>query len=291
MSENKQEQKSNKEKRSVPLGVWNKCDNCHEILYAKELNQNKKVCAICGYHFKFDAWDRINLLIDHETFIEYDHEMTSADPIKFEDLKMYKDRIKSAMAKSGRKDAVITGEGKLSGLKLGLGVMDFSFLGGSMGSVVGEKLTRLIENSIKEKMPVIIVSTSGGARMQESMCSLMQMAKVSATLAKLSEARLPFISVLADPTTGGVSASFAMLGDINMAEPNALIAFAGPRVIEQTIRQKLPEGFQRTEFLKEHGMIDMIVERENMKHTLSRTLKILLNLNYSDGKGVKNAKN
>lgn len=261
-------------KRSVPTGVWNKCNTCGEVIYTKSLHSNHKVCHKCGYHFRLEVGERVNLLVDDGTFVELYENMTSQDPLNFVDLKPYKDRLKEAREKTGRNSAIITGIGLLDGKNIALGVMDFSFLGGSMDSVVGEKIARLVDVAIENKYPVIIVSTSGGARMQESMFSLMQMAKTSAAIARLGEKNLPFISILTDPTTGGVSASFAMLGDINIAEPDALIAFAGPRVIEQTIRQTLPEGFQRSEFLLKHGMIDMIVKREEMKKTLSRILDI-----------------
>ncbi len=271
MTENKQDSK----KRSVPHGVWNKCNNCDEVLYAKELESNLKICKKCGYHFRLDVWEKINLLIDDGTFKEYNGEMTAADPLNFEDLKPYKQRIEETREKTQRNSAIVTGVGNLHGAEVALGAMDFEFMGGSMGSVEGEKIARLVDIAIKGKIPLILISTSGGARMQESMFSLMQMAKTSAAIAKLGQAKLPYISILTDPTTGGVSASFAMLGDINIAEPGALIAFAGPRVIEQTIRQKLPEGFQTAEFLLKHGMIDMIVSRDKMKETLSKIINLL----------------
>lgn len=261
-------------KRSVPIGVWNKCNTCGEVIYTKSLHSNHKVCHKCGYHFRLDVDERVDILMDEGSFVELCANMTSQDPLNFEDLKPYKDRLKEAREKTGRNSAIITGTGLLDGKKVALGVMDFSFLGGSMDSVVGEKIVRLADAAIKNKCPLILVSTSGGARMQESMFSLMQMAKTSAAIARLGQKNLLYISILTDPTTGGVSASFAMLGDLNIAEPDALIAFAGPRVIEQTIRQKLPEGFQRSEFLLKHGMIDMIVKRDDMKRTLSRILEM-----------------
>nr|WP_291317158.1 acetyl-CoA carboxylase, carboxyltransferase subunit beta [Desulfuromonas sp.] len=244
------------------------------MIYTKEIERNLKVCPKCDYHFRIDARERIALVLDEGSFVEMDAAMQSVDFLDFKDSKKYKDRIKASVKKAGGGDAVICGEGTREGMPVAVGVFDFSFMGGSMGSVVGEKLTRAIEAGIEKKIPVIVFSSSGGARMQESILSLMQMAKTSAALAKLKKLGVPFISVLTDPTTGGVTASFAMLGDINMAEPRALIGFAGPRVIEQTIRQKLPEGFQRSEYLLEHGMVDMIVPRQEMKARLSQILRI-----------------
>jgi len=258
----------------VPEGVWTKCKHCHEIVYAKEVKRNFDVCPKCDYHFRIGARERIDLIIDSGTFVEMDAAMRSVDFLDFKDSKKYKDRIKAAIKKAGDGDAVICGEGHLDGLPVVVAVFDFSFMGGSMGSVVGEKITRAIEKGLETNAPVLIFSSSGGARMQESIMSLMQMAKTSAALAKLKAAGIPFISVLTDPTTGGVTASFAMLGDLNIAEPRALIGFAGPRVIEQTIRQTLPDGFQRSEYLLEHGMIDMIVPRKEMKQKLSQLLRI-----------------
>ncbi|PLX88087.1 MAG: acetyl-CoA carboxylase carboxyl transferase subunit beta [Desulfuromonas sp.] len=264
------------EKKTVqmPEGVWTKCKNCQEIIYAKEIERNLNVCPKCDYHFRVSARERIDLVLDEGSFVEMDAAVRSVDFLDFKDSKKYKDRIKAAVKKAGDGDAVICGSGLLDGLPVMVAVFDFSFMGGSMGSVVGEKITRAIEKGLEAKAPVIIFSSSGGARMQESILSLMQMAKTSAALAKLKAAGIPFVSVLTDPTTGGVTASFAMLGDINMAEPRALIGFAGPRVIEQTIRQTLPEGFQRSEYLLEHGMVDMIVPRQEMKARLSQVLRI-----------------
>ncbi len=264
------------EKRNVkvPEGVWTKCKNCQEIIYAKEIERNLNVCPKCDYHFRIGARERIDLILDEGTFVEMDAKMRSVDFLDFKDSKKYKDRIKAAIKKVGDGDAVICGEGNLEGLPVVVAVFDFSFMGGSMGSVVGEKITRAIEKGLETNAPVLIFSSSGGARMQESIMSLMQMAKTSAALAKLKAAGIPFISVLTDPTTGGVTASFAMLGDLNIAEPRALIGFAGPRVIEQTIRQTLPEGFQRSEYLLEHGMVDMIIPRKEMKQKLSELLRI-----------------
>lgn len=260
----------------MPEGLWVKCKNCSEIIYAKEIERNLNVCPKCDYHFRISARARIDLVLDKGSFVEMDADIESTDFLDFKDSKKYKDRIKSSVAKAGGGDAVLCGEGSIEGLPVVVSVFDFSFMGGSMGSVVGEKITRAIEKGLETRSPVIIFSCSGGARMQESILSLMQMAKTSAALAKLKEAGIPFISVLTDPTTGGVTASFAMLGDINMTEPRALIGFAGPRVIEQTIRQKLPHGFQRSEYLLEHGMVDMIVPRQEMKARLSQVLRIFM---------------
>jgi len=259
----------------VPEGLMTKCQNCRETLYSKELDKNFNVCPKCSHHFRISAAKRMELLLDEGSFVEYDGNMVSVDFLEFKDSKSYQDRIDAAVAKGGSKDAVICGEGMIDGTMVQLAVFDFSFMGGSMGSVVGEKITRAIERGIDKKMPVIVVSASGGARMQESIMSLMQMAKTSAALARLRDLGLPYISILTDPTTGGVTASFAMLGDVNMAEPKALIGFAGPRVIEQTIRQKLPEGFQRAEYLLEHGMIDLIVERKDMRQKVSQIISML----------------
>jgi acetyl-CoA carboxylase carboxyl transferase subunit beta len=262
-------------KVKVPEGLWTKCVSCGENLITKELERNLNVCTKCGHHYRISAWQRIELLTDEGSFVEHDAGIVSIDFLQFKDSKSYQDRINAAVAKGGSKDAVICGSGRIDGLPYELSVFDFSFMGGSMGSVVGEKLTLSIERAIAQKSPAVIVSASGGARMQESILSLMQMAKTSAALGRLRDLGLPFISILTDPTTGGVTASFAMLGDINMAEPKALIGFAGPRVIEQTIRQKLPEGFQRSEYLLDHGMVDVIVQRSEMKKTLANLLKML----------------
>ncbi len=265
---------SDVKKVQMPEGLWTKCKNCEEIIYSKEIERNFNVCPKCDYHFRISARERIALVIDEGTFTEIDAEMTSVDFLKFKDSKKYTDRIKAALKKSGGGDAVVTGHGLMNEQEVVVAVFDFGFLGGSMGSVVGEKITRAIELGLEKNAPVLVFSSSGGARMQESILSLMQMAKSSAALAKLKKAGIPFISVLTDPTTGGVTASFAMLGDLNIAEPKALIGFAGPRVIEQTIRQQLPEGFQRSEYLLEHGMVDMIVSRQEMKAKLSQVLRI-----------------
>lgn len=257
--------------------LWVNCKKCKEQIYIAELEDNLKVCPKCEYHFRLDARQRIHLLIDHETFVEQDQDLTSPDPLKFKDTKKYKERMRATIKKNATNDAIITGSGEIEGIAIEICVFDFSFMGGSMGSVVGEKITRSIERAIEKNMPVIIVSCSGGARMQEGIFSLMQMAKTSSALQKLSVKKLPYISLLTDPTMGGVSASFSMLGDIILAEPGALIGFAGPRVIEQTIKQKLPDGFQRAEFQLEHGLIDNVVHRKELKSTLVRILNMLRN--------------
>jgi acetyl-CoA carboxylase carboxyl transferase subunit beta len=256
----------------IPEGVWLKCENCKEIVYKKEVEKSLKVCPKCNYHFRISAEERISLLIDDGSFEEMDKDLYSKDPLNFKDLVRYKERLKEYEKKTGKKDAITTGIGSINGYPVVLAVLDFAFMGGSMGSVVGEKILRAIERAIEKGIPLIVISSSGGARMQEGILSLMQMAKTSAAIARLEEKRIPYISILTDPTFGGVTASFAMLGDIIIAEPRSLIGFAGPRVIEQTIKQSLPEGFQRAEFLLEHGMIDMIVERKNLKDTLAKIL-------------------
>lgn len=266
-----------KSKKEVSSNLWEKCPECDEIVYKKDIDANLKVCPKCNYYFRMSAAERIALLIDKDTFEEYDDSIVSKDYLEFYG---YQEKLESSIEKTGLKDAVVSGVGKLNGIQLSIAAMDFEFMGGSMGSVVGEKITRTIERGIEKSIPVVVVSSSGGARMQEGILSLMQMAKTSAALEKLREKKLPFISIPVNPTTGGVTASFAMLGDVIMSEPNALIAFAGPRVIEQTIRQKLPEGFQKSEFLLEHGMLDIIVKRKEMKNTLYSIIKNLLNLNY-----------
>ncbi len=257
-------------KRSkIAEGMWLKCNHCREIVYRKEVERNNKVCPKCEYHFPISVMERIALLVDFGTFKEWDAELGPQDPLTFHDTKSYRDRVKTQQEKTGRKDAMVIGEGMMNGRRVVLCVFDFGFMGGSMGSVVGEKICRAIDRALEFKAPVILVTASGGARMQEGILSLMQMAKTSAAVAKLGEAKVPFICLLADPTFGGVTASVAMLGDVIIAEPKALIGFAGPRVIEQTIKQQLPDQFQRAEFLLEHGMIDMIVERKQLKETLS----------------------
>lgn len=265
------------EERNVKTeGIFVKCPECENALYKRELIESRQVCTHCSYHFRYPARDRLSDLFDNGELEWLDEEVTSADPLEFVDTKPYKDRIEQAKATSGLPEAIVSGGGKVDGHLVYAGAMDMSFIGGSMGSAVGEKITRLIERAIENKGAVIIFSASGGARMQEGTLSLMQMAKISAALAMLHEAKLPFISVLTDPTTGGVTASFAMLGDVIIAEPKALIGFAGPRVIEQTIRQKLPKGFQRSEFLLEHGMVDMVVDRRKMRETIVRLLDFMM---------------
>lgn len=250
-------------------GMWLKCNHCREIVYRKEVDRNNKVCPKCDYHFPISVIERINLLVDLGTFKEWDTELEPQDPLSFQDTRSYKDRIKAQQEKTGRKDAMVIGQGAINGRKVALCVFDFGFMGGSMGSVVGEKICRAVDRALEARLPLILVTASGGARMQEGILSLMQMAKTSAAVAKLGEAKLPFLSILADPTFGGVTASIAMLGDVIIAEPKALIGFAGPRVIEQTIKQQLPDQFQRAEFLLDHGMIDMIVERKQLKEAVS----------------------
>jgi acetyl-CoA carboxylase carboxyl transferase subunit beta len=261
----------NGERRVKTEGLWQKCDDCRQIIWKKDLENNASVCPKCGHHFRMDVTARLRLLLDDGIYETFDDQLTSSDPLCFTDSKSYKDRLEAMQQATRLSDALIAAAGNLDGRRIQLCVMDIRFIGGSMGCVVGEKITRAIERSIAESCPLVIVSASGGARMQEGAVSLMQMAKVSAALMRLDEARLPFISILTDPTTGGVTASFAMLGDLNVAEPGALIGFAGPRVIEQTIRQKLPEGFQRAEFLLKHGMLDAVVPRLEMKAFLSRS--------------------
>lgn len=263
-------------KKEMPNGLWTKCEACSETLYNKTIEENFKVCPKCGYHFSLGAYERINMLIDKDTFQEYDKDMLSADPLDFKGPKTYKDKLAADQASTGLKDAVVSGEGFLDNKNIIIAVTDSRFIMGSMGSVVGEKITLAIESATEKKIPIVIVSGSGGgARMYEGMLSLMQMSKTCAALSYHRKARLPYISVLTNPTMGGVMASFAGVGDIIMAEPKALIGFAGPRVIEQTIRQKLPPGFQRSEFLLEHGLIDMIVARKNMKSEISKLLDYL----------------
>jgi acetyl-CoA carboxylase carboxyl transferase subunit beta len=264
------------EKRELPEGLWTKCENCGEIIHKSQLELNLWTCHKCNFHFRIISREYIDILIDRGTFKEMDKKMRSVDVLNFVDTKPYKDRLKEAMKNTGLNEAIVTGTGKMNGISVVIGVMDFRFIGGSMGSVVGEKVARAIEKSLKTKNPLIIVSASGGARMMESALSLMQMAKTSAMLTKLSEAGIPYISILTDPTTGGVTASYAMLGDINIAEPGALIGFAGPRVIKQATGKDLPEGFQRSEFLLEHGFIDLIVHRKELKNRVVQILKLLL---------------
>jgi acetyl-CoA carboxylase carboxyl transferase subunit beta len=257
-------------------GLWVKCDQCRQIIWKKDLEENLNVCPKCDRHFRIDARTRLAQLLDGNDYEVDDDGLASTDPLHFVDLKSYKQRLRQAQADTGLKDAVINARGKLEGRQVIVSAMEYSFIGGSMGAVVGEAITRAVERATEEVTPLIIVSASGGARMMEGVVSLMQLAKIAAALARLDEARVPYISVLTDPTTGGVTASYAMLGDLNVAEPGALIGFAGPRVIEQTIRQKLPEGFQRSEFLLEHGMLDAVVHRKQLKPYLARALTFMM---------------
>lgn len=259
----------------MPEGLWVKCSACREMVYKKEVLRNANVCPKCNYHFRISARERLEMLLDDGQFEEFDSDVAPVDALEFTDLQGYGERLIAYQTRTGLKDALISAAGKVGGHPVIVGVMEFGFMGGSMGSVVGEKLTRCAERALKEHSALIIVSCSGGARMQEGALSLMQMAKVSAALARLDREGVPFISILTDPTTGGVTASFAMLGDLIIAEPRALIGFAGPRVIEQTIRQQLPEGFQRSEFLLEHGMVDMIVERTSLPEVVAHSLRFM----------------
>jgi acetyl-CoA carboxylase carboxyl transferase subunit beta len=256
----------------IAEGLWIKCDSCKEIVYRAEVERAGRVCPKCRYPFRISARERIQSLVDAGSFEERDATLRSVDPLGFKDTKRYRDRLRSAMEKTGLGEAVVCGVARIGGFTAVVGVFEFDFMGGSMASVVGEKLTRAIELALQKRLPLIIVAASGGARMQEGILSLMQMAKTSAALDRLAAERLPYVSVLTDPTTGGVTASVAMLGDVILAEPRALIGFAGPRVIAETIRQPLPEGFQRAEFLLEHGQIDLVVERRDLKETLRRLL-------------------
>jgi acetyl-CoA carboxylase carboxyl transferase subunit beta len=260
----------------VPEGLWVKCTACREIIYAKELQRFVKICPRCGYHFPLSATERLRSLFDGETYTVLESELRSGDPLHFKDSKRYRDRLKQYEESVGPEDAAIVARGAVDGISTVIVAMEFGFMGGSMGSVVGEKIARAAERCVREKAALVIVCTSGGARMQEGILSLMQMAKTSAALARLAEVPLPYIAILTDPTTGGVTASYAMLGDVTIAEPKALIGFAGPRVIEQTIRQTLPAGFQRSEFLLDHGMVDMVVERKDLKDTVGRCLRLLM---------------
>ncbi|MDD5431830.1 MAG: acetyl-CoA carboxylase, carboxyltransferase subunit beta [Candidatus Omnitrophica bacterium] len=263
-------------KKEIPDGLWTKCENCSEALYNKTLEENLKVCPKCSYHFPLTAYERLDSILDKDSFKEFDKDLISADPLDFKGPKTYKDKLAADQKSTGLKDAVVSGEGLLDKKNVIICVTDSRFIMGSMGSVVGEKISRAIEAATKNKLPLIIVSGSGGgARMYEGILSLMQMAKTCAALSYHKQAKLPFISILTNPTMGGVMASFAGIGDIIIAEPKALIGFAGPRVIEQTIRHKLPAGFQRSEFLLEHGMVDMIVNRKNLKETLAKLLVYL----------------
>ena len=258
----------------VPEWLWVKCPSCAQVIYNKDLQANVHVCPKCAHHFRMSATERLRSLFDGE-WQEHDAGLASSDPLNFTDTKPYRDRLRASQAATGLLDAVIVGSGTLDGLPVVIAAMEYSFIGGSMGVVMGEKITRAIERGLASRAPVIVVSCSGGARMMEGALSLMQMAKISAALARLDRAGLPYLSILTDPTTGGVTASFAMLGDLNIAEPKALIGFAGPRVIEQTIRQKLPDGFQRSEFLLAHGMLDAVVDRRELKATIARALRFM----------------
>jgi acetyl-CoA carboxylase carboxyl transferase subunit beta len=263
------------EKRVKTEGLWVKCEGCRQIIWKKDLEENLNVCPKCDKHFRIDARTRLAQLLDDNEYEVFDTDIASTDPLKFVDLKPYSSRLRQAQEETGLNDAVINARGKLLGRPVVASVMEYAFIGGSMGAVVGEAITRAVERALETKTPLIIVSASGGARMMEGVISLMQLAKISAALARLDKARVPYISLLTDPTTGGVTASFAMLGDLNIAEPGALIGFAGPRVIEQTIRQKLPPGFQRSEFLLEHGMLDAVVPRKQLKPYIGRALEFM----------------
>jgi acetyl-CoA carboxylase carboxyl transferase subunit beta len=263
------------EKKVRTEGLWVKCEGCRQIIWKKDLAENLNVCPRCDKHFRIDARSRLAQLLDESHYDVFDANLASTDPLQFVDLKRYASRLTQAQADTGLKDAVINARGKMNGRPVIVSAMEYAFIGGSMGAVVGELITHAVEQALESKSPLVIVSASGGARMMEGVVSLMQLAKISAALARLDEARVPYISVLTDPTTGGVTASFAMLGDLNIAEPGALIGFAGPRVIEQTIRQKLPQGFQRSEFLLEHGMLDAVVHRRELKSYISRSLDFM----------------
>ncbi|HEX4605144.1 MAG TPA: acetyl-CoA carboxylase, carboxyltransferase subunit beta [Candidatus Angelobacter sp.] len=266
---------ANEEKRVRTEGLWVKCEGCRQIIWKKELEDNLNVCTKCDYHFRIDAEQRLMLLLDEDSIETQDEGLESTDPLNFSDTRPYKARLEKSKASTGLKDAIINATGTMNGKPVIVSAMEYSFIGGSMGAVVGEAITRAVERACKERKPIIVVSASGGARMMEGVVSLMQMAKISAALARLDSARIPYVSVLTDPTTGGVTASYAMLGDLNIAEPGALIGFAGPRVIEQTIRQKLPEGFQTSEFLMQHGMLDAVVHRKDMKAYITRALDFM----------------
>ncbi|HEY1939912.1 MAG TPA: acetyl-CoA carboxylase, carboxyltransferase subunit beta [Candidatus Angelobacter sp.] len=266
---------ANEEKRVRTEGLWVKCEGCRQIIWKKELEENLNVCTKCDYHFRIDSAQRLLLLLDEDSIETQDENLASTDPLNFTDTRPYKARLEKSKASTGLKDAIINATGTMNGRPVIVSAMEYSFIGGSMGAVVGEAITRAVERACNERKPIIVISASAGARMMEGIISLMQMAKISAALARLDSAKVPYISVLTDPTTGGVSASYAMLGDLNIAEPGALIGFAGPRVIEQTIRQKLPEGFQTSEFLLQHGMLDAVVHRKDMKSYIARALDFM----------------
>jgi len=263
------------EKKNIPEGLWTKCDSCGEVVYSRKMEELLWVCPSCDFHFRISSQKYIDLLLDNGALEQYDAELSSKDPLKFKDSKRYPDRIKQAQQKTGKKEGVTSGIGSIDGITVSFAIMNFEFIGGSMGSVVGEKVARAIERAIEREIPLVIVSCSGGARMQEGILSLMQMAKTSALLAVLAEKKIPYISILTNPTTAGVMASYASLGDVILAEPKALLGFAGPRVIQQTIGQDLPEGFQSTEFFLEKGFVDVIVHRKNLRETVSRLLKFM----------------
>jgi acetyl-CoA carboxylase carboxyl transferase subunit beta len=262
-------------KKDIPDGLWEKCEGCGEIIHKKQLEENLWSCIKCGFHFRISSQEYINIILDKGSFREMDRKMRSADPLEFTDTKKYTTRVQETIKKSGLYDAVKTGIGKLNNIEIGFGCMDFKFIGGSMGSVVGEKISRLIDRCYRYKYPLVIISASGGARMMEGAFSLMQMAKTSSRLARLADAKVPYISILTDPTTGGTSASYAMLGDFIIAEPQALIGFAGPRVIKQTIGKDLPEGFQKSEFVLEHGFIDIVTPRKELKNTVYNLITLV----------------
>ncbi len=263
------------QKKDLPDGLWEKCPGCGEILHKKQIEASYYTCNKCSHHFRISADDYIKLLLDEGSFKEMNKKMRSADPLEFADTKRYKDRIEQTIKNTGLFDAIKTGTGAINGTEVAFGCMDFKFIGGSMGSVVGEKIARLADKAVKNRIPLIIVSASGGARMMEGALSLMQMAKTSARLSVLDKEKIPYISIMTDPTTGGTTASYAMLGDVNIAEPKALIGFAGPRVIKQTIGRDLPEGFQKSEFVMEHGFVDMVVHRKDMKSSISQILELM----------------
>ena len=263
------------EKRVRTEGLWVKCEGCRQIIWKKDLEENFSVCPKCDYHFRIDAPTRLMLLLDEDTIETADDTLASTDPLNFTDTRSYKSRLEKSQQQTGLKDAIINASGQMNGRPVIVSAMEYGFIGGSMGAVVGEAITRAVERAYQQHKPMIIVSASGGARMMEGVVSLLQMAKISAGLARLDSAKIPYVSVLTDPTTGGVTASYAMLGDLNIAEPGALIGFAGPRVIEQTIRQKLPDGFQRSEFLLQHGMLDAVVHRRDLKNYISRALDFM----------------
>jgi acetyl-CoA carboxylase carboxyl transferase subunit beta len=279
---------SSKDKKVIPEGVWEKCLSCQTVLYREDIVSNQYVCTNCGYHMRIKARERLDIFLDPDEKKELFSKLSSKDFLKFKDSKKYKDRISAAQKSTNEKDALLVMEGKINGIKVIVAAFEFSFMGGSMGSVVGEKFTRAAKESIAKNIPFICFSASGGARMQESLVSLFQMSKTSSVIADMKKKSVPFLSVLTDPTMGGVSASLAMLGDINIAEPNALIGFAGPRVIEQTVRETLPDGFQRSEFLLEHGAIDMIIDRRNMKLEITNLIKTLINNPVNKSGSIEN---